>query len=97
VAVGALLDEIQTSLYERALRFREAHTIEPATYSEFGEAVQQGFALAWWCEQEDCEAAIKDEMRATSRCIPFEQTSGGGTCIRDGRPASRKGLFGRAY
>jgi len=96
-AVGALLDDIQAALFERALRFREAHTSEPESYADFSEAVQDGFALAWWCEQEDCETAIKEETRATSRCIPFEQPGGSGVCIRDGRPASRKGLFGRAY
>jgi prolyl-tRNA synthetase len=96
-AVGALLDEIHAALFERALRFREAHTSEPESYAAFGEAVQDGFALAWWCEQEDCETAIKEETRATSRCIPFEQPGGSGLCIRDGRPARRKALFGRAY
>ena len=96
-AVDALLEEIQAALFERALRFREAHTAAPDDYAAFTDAVQDGFALAWWCEQGDCETAIKEETRATSRCIPFEQPESAGRCIRDGRPASRKGLFGRAY
>jgi prolyl-tRNA synthetase len=97
VAVGETLADIHTALYERALRFRNEHTVAPSSYAEFGEAVEQGFALAPWCEQADCEAAIKDDTRATSRCIPLEQDPGRYTCIRDGRPASRKAIFGRAY
>jgi prolyl-tRNA synthetase len=96
-AVGELLDAIQASLYERALRFRQEHTYEPEDYSAFREAVERGFALAWWCEQADCEAQIKEETRATSRCIPFDQPGGEGHCIRDGRPARRRAIFGHAY
>lgn len=95
--VGETLESIQSSLYARALRFREEHTAEPATYEEFRVAAERGFVLAWWCEQADCEAAIRDEAHATSRCIPFDQPSGHGQCIRDGRPATRQAIFGRAY
>jgi prolyl-tRNA synthetase len=96
-AVRDLLADIQSSLYERALRFRDEHTFDPAGYAEFRDAVERGFALSWWCEDADCETAIKEETRATTRCIPFEQPGGGGPCIRDGRPATRKAIFGRAY
>jgi prolyl-tRNA synthetase len=96
-AVGETLNSIQSALYERALRFREEHTAETSEYGAFQEAVERGFALAWWCEQADCEAAIRDEARATSRCMPLNQPGGSGRCVRDGRPASRKAIFGRAY
>jgi prolyl-tRNA synthetase len=95
--IGRLLDEIQAALLSRALAFRDEHTFEPVDLGAFREAVEQGFARVWWCEQADCETAIKEEMRATSRCIPFEQPGGSGVCIRDGRPASRQAIFGRAY
>jgi prolyl-tRNA synthetase len=96
-AVRDLLDDIQSSLYARALQFREEHTFDPADYAEFREAIERGFACSWWCEDAACEAAIKDETRATTRCIPFDQPGGSGPCIRDGRPATRKAIFGRAY
>jgi prolyl-tRNA synthetase len=96
-AVGETLEAVHMALYERALRFREEHTLETDDYGAFGEAVEHGFALAWWCEQGDCETAIKDELRATTRCLPLDQPEGAGVCIRDGRPATRKAIFGRAY
>src|SRR5579875_2997723 len=96
-AVGETLAAIQAALYERALRFRQEHTYEPEDYAAFREAVERGFALAWWCEQSDCEAQIKEETRATSRCIPFDQPGGEGRCIRDGRPARRRAVFAHAY
>ncbi|MGH2586104.1 MAG: His/Gly/Thr/Pro-type tRNA ligase C-terminal domain-containing protein, partial [Dehalococcoidia bacterium] len=96
-AVRGLLAEIQAALYERALRFREEHTFEPEDYVEFRDAVERGFVLAWWCEDAACEAAIKEDTRATTRCIPFDQPGGSGRCIRCGQPAARKAIFGRAY
>jgi prolyl-tRNA synthetase len=96
-AVRDLLDDIQRSLYDRALTFRDDHTFDPADYVEFREAIEGGFAVSWWCEDAACEAAIKEETRATTRCIPFDQPGGSGPCIRDGRPATRRAIFGRAY
>jgi prolyl-tRNA synthetase len=96
-AVGQTLKEIHTALFERALRFREEHTVEPASYDAFREAIEGGFARIWWCEQPDCEAAIKADTRASSRCLPFEQPDSAGACLRDGRPATRQAIFGRAY
>jgi prolyl-tRNA synthetase len=96
-AVRELLEEIQAVLYERALRFREEHTFEPEDYAEFREAIERGFVLAWWCEDAACEAAIKEDTRATTRCIPFDQPGGSGRCIRCDRPATKKAIFGRAY
>jgi prolyl-tRNA synthetase len=95
--VGELLADIQQSLYDRALAFREANTHEPSTFADFADAVEDGFASVWWCEEADCEQAIKEETGATSRCIPLDQPGGGGTCFRDGRPAARKAIFAKAY
>src|SRR6202046_4287482 len=80
-AVESLLQEIQKSLYDRALAFRLANTAEPANYDEFKQAVEKGFALSWWCGNEDCEAKIKEETKATMRCIPIEQGGGAGKCV----------------
>src|SRR5580704_219255 len=103
-AVAQLLEEIQQSLYERALAFRKANTFEPATYDEFKKAVEKGFAFAWWCGSGDCEANIKEETRATMRCIPLDQTAvlgrevaTGGVCVYCGKPAKDRAIFGRAY
>lgn len=92
-----LLVDIQASLYERALAFRLAHTFEPQDFDTFKEVVIQGWAFAWWCGSAECEARIKDETRATARCIPFDQPEGAGTCIYCGQPASEKVYFARAY
>ncbi len=97
--VKRLLEEIQRSLYERALKFREAHTHEPEDWEEFKEAVEDGFALAPWCGDPGCEKAIQEETKATNRCIPLEQEGlpAGARCIRCGRPAKERAIFARAY
>jgi prolyl-tRNA synthetase len=96
-AVRDLLEEIQASLFERALKFRNEHTHSPRDYDEFRQVVQEGWAEAWWCGQADCEAQIKDDTKATARCIPFKQPGGGGRCIRCERPAAEWAIFARAY
>jgi prolyl-tRNA synthetase len=95
--VQQMLDTIQQSLYDKALAFRQANTFEPETYPELVEAVSKGWALAWWCESAECEAKVKEETKATTRCIPLDQPEGNGTCIVCGRPAERKVIFARAY
>jgi prolyl-tRNA synthetase len=96
-AVAKMLEEIQQALYDRALAFREAHTRDPKNYEEFKAAVETGFALSHWCGNSDCEAKIKEETKATMRCIPIEQKSGPGKCIYCGQPAQEKAIFARAY
>jgi prolyl-tRNA synthetase len=96
-AVVAMLEEIQKALYDRALAFRKANTKEPADYGEFKAAVEGGFAFAWWCGSSDCEAKIKEESKATMRCIPLEQPGGQGNCIYCGQSAAEKAIFARAY
>jgi prolyl-tRNA synthetase len=95
--VAQMLEEIQKSLYDRALEFRKANTSEPGNYEEFKKAVEKGFAFSWWCGSAECEARIKEETKATMRCIPLEQPSGSGKCIYCGGPAKEKAIFARAY
>ncbi len=95
--VAKTLEEIQKALLDRARAFRDAHTVEPKNYDEFKTAIETGFALAFWCGSADCEARIKEETRATMRCIPLEQSGGPGACVLCGQPAADKGVFGRAY
>jgi prolyl-tRNA synthetase len=96
-AVGQLLADIQQSLHDKALAFRKANTAEPADYAAFRAAVEKGFAFAWWCGSSDCEAKIKEETKATMRCIPLEQPGGSGKCVYCGSLASSKAIFARAY
>jgi prolyl-tRNA synthetase len=96
-AVAQALDEIQKSLFERALAFRKANTAEPADYPKFKQAVEKGFAFSWWCGNRECEEKIKEETKATMRCIPLEQPGGSGNCIFCGRSAASKAIFAKAY
>jgi prolyl-tRNA synthetase len=95
--IQRLLVEIQQSMHDTALAFRKANTHEAKTYDELKKAVETGFALSHWCGSADCEATIKEETRATMRCIPLEQTGGSGSCVYCGKPASERAIFARAY
>jgi len=96
--IPKLLEAIQQNLYERARTFKDEHTHEPKNYQEFKEAVEDGFALAYWCGEEACEKAIQEETKATNRCIPLDGgKASGGKCIRCGNPAREKAIFARAY
>jgi prolyl-tRNA synthetase len=100
-----MLEDIQKSLLERARAFRDSKTKDAATYDELKAAVETGFAYAFWCGNADCEAKIKEETKATMRCIPlagsgdpkFDQPAGKGACVLCGKPAVEKGIFARAY
>jgi len=102
--IEKLLVEIHRSLFDKALTFRRANTRETSTYDELKKAVESGFAFAPWCGSGDCEAKIKEETRATMRCIPIDQTAvlgkevaSGGACVYCGQPAKNRAIFGRAY
>lgn len=96
-AVAQMLEEIQKALYDRALEFRKTNTVEPADYGEFKKAVEKGFAFSWWCGGTECEEKIKEETKATMRCIPIEQPGGSGKCIYCGQAAVDKAIFAKAY
>jgi len=96
-AVIQSLDSIQKALYERARDFRNANTVNPKDYSEFRSAVEKGFACSFWCGSAECEKRIKEDTKATLRCIPFEQSGDSGHCIQCGKPAKDKAYFAKAY
>ncbi len=96
-AVPEKLDEIQDAIYQRALDFRESHTWDVDTCDELKEVVLEGFARAWWAGDSEDEARLKEETKATVRCIPLEQPEGGGKCVYTGKAASEIAIFGRAY
>jgi prolyl-tRNA synthetase len=91
------LSSIQDSLYSKALDFRLANSHHPGTYVELVEVVQNGWAYAWWCENPECEAKVKEDSKATTRCIPLEQPGGSGRCIVCDEPAERQVIFARSY
>ncbi|MBU0493386.1 MAG: proline--tRNA ligase [Chloroflexi bacterium] len=97
--VPALLDDIQRALLDRARAFRDAHTHQVADYAEFQRVIEDpgGFIAAPWCGDAECEAAIKDDTKATIRCIPFEAPGAAGVCMRCGEPAVEQAVFARAY
>lgn len=95
--VGAMLETIQTALLERARAFRVANTHFAADYTELADIVQDSWAQAWWCGSAACEARVKEDTKATTRCIPLEQPGGEGRCAVCGEQASRQVIFSRAY
>jgi prolyl-tRNA synthetase len=103
--IEKLLAEIQQALHEKALAFRKANTHDAKTYDELKKAVEMGFAYSGWCGSAACEAKIKEETRATMRCIPIDQTlgegnargGGSGACVYCGKPAPERAIFARAY
>ena len=105
VTVEKLLSEIQDSLHAKALAFRRSNTHNAQTYDELKKAVEGGFAYSGWCGSGDCEGKIKEETRATMRCIPLDQEAvlgpGGGAasgkCVYCGQPARNRAVFARAY
>ncbi len=95
--IEKLLAEIQQSLHDKALGFRKSNTHNAKNVEELKRAVETGFALASWCGSGDCEAKIKEETRATMRCIPLEQEGVAGDCVACGKPAKDRAIFARAY
>ena len=99
IAIPKLLDDIQTNIYQKALKFRTAHTTEVNSYEEFKKVLDEkgGFVAAHWDGSAETEAAIKEETKATIRCIPLDAKEEAGKCIYTGRASSKRVLFARAY
>ncbi len=96
--VKDLLEEIQNNIYKKACDFRAKHIIEVNSYDEFKEKIEEGgFILAHWDGSPETEARIKEETKATIRCIPLEGDTTPGVCMVTGRPSARRVLFARAY
>jgi prolyl-tRNA synthetase len=96
-AITDTLTLIQNDMLERATEFRETNTRQVTDYESFKEAVVQGFAHAWWCGATACEDKIKEEIKATTRCIPFDQPGGTGQCVICSGEAKEVAIFARAY
>jgi prolyl-tRNA synthetase len=94
-----LLNEIQRTLLDRALQFREEHTQQAATYDAFKQMLEgrPGFVLAPWCGSAACEAQIKTDTQATIRNIPMGAPTAEGACVRCDSPAEAVVRFAKSY
>jgi prolyl-tRNA synthetase len=94
-----LLVEIQQSMYNKALAYREQHITRADTLQEFEHLLDTkgGFILAHWDGTTETEEAIKDKTKATIRCIPLDAVEEEGKCVFSGKPSHQRVLFARAY
>jgi len=102
--IPKLLEDIQLALFDAAKQRQEALTFEASTFDDFKKIMTEnrGFIKAFWCEDSACETAIKEETKATTRCLPFTNHEGDveeahGTCVHCGKPATHTWLFAQAY
>jgi prolyl-tRNA synthetase len=95
--VTKMLDTIQASMLEQAAEFRDTNIYEPKDYDELKEVVKSGWAFSWWDGSKECEAKVKEDTKATTRVIPFDQPDDEGKCIVCGEKAETKVYFARAY
>lgn len=96
--VKDLLEDIQTNIYRKALKHREEMTRTVETYDEFKEEIEKGgFILAHWDGTTETEEKIKEETKATIRCIPLEGDKTPGVCMVTGKPSAQRVIFARNY
>lgn len=86
-------------MYEKALKFRNENIRTAKTYDEFKEILdtKAGYIRMMWCEDDACEAKIKEETGATSRCIKEDEEPFGDVCPICGKPAKKVVYFAKAY
>ena len=94
-----LLEQIQKDMFARAKAHRDSHTYVATNYEEFKDTIvnKPGFVKAMWCGDRACEDKIKEDVQATSRCMPFEQEHLSDVCVCCGKPAKKMVYWGRAY
>ena len=97
--VKNLLDEIQQNIFNKAKAFRDDHITEANTWDEFVQLLdtKTGFISAHWDGTPETEEKIKEQTKATIRCIPLDNKQEAGTCILSGNPSTQRVLFARAY
>lgn len=96
--VKDLLDDIQTNIFNKALAHRESKTIQVDSYDEFKEKIEEGgFILAHWDGTPETEEKIKEETKATIRCIPLDGDKTPGICMVTGKPSAQRVIFARSY
>ena len=94
-----LLEDIQRNIFEKARNYREEHITEVDGYEEFKKVLEQkgGFISAHWDGTSATEEKIKEETKATIRCIPLDSNNEVGSCMVTGKPSAKRVLFAKAY
>ena len=97
--ISNLLDEIQDNIFQKALKFRDEHITEVNSYDEFKQVLEEkgGFLSCHWDGTVETEKRIKEETKATIRCIPLDAKEEEGICIFTGKPSKQRVLFAKAY
>ena len=97
--ISHLLEKIQENLYQKAATFRDDNTHHANSWEDFKELIAKdaGFVLAHWDGTTETEQKIKEETKATIRCIPLSNQLNKGSCIYSGNPSTQKVLFAKAY
>lgn len=97
--INESLKDIQENLFQKAKQFLEENIREVANFEEFKEIIEEkrGLIRTYWCGNRDCEEKVKEETKATIRCIPFKQEKASGKCIYCGKESSTLVYFARAY
>lgn len=96
--VSNLLGEIQQNIFDKALKHRQSMTRTVETYDEFKQEIEKGgFILAHWDGTPETEEKIKEETKATIRCIPLEGDTTPGVCMVTGKPSKQRVIFARNY
>ena len=94
-----LMEDIQRNMYQKALDYREDHITEVDSYDEFKKVLEEkgGFISAHWDGSKETEERVKDETKATIRCIPIHAKEEEGVCMVTGKPSNKRVLFAKAY
>ena len=100
--VKNLLEDIQNNIYQKALNYRNSRITTVDSYDEFKEKIEEGgFIMAHWDGTTETEEKIKEETKATIRCIPFDSLIPGdkepGKCMVTGKPSACRVIFARSY
>ena len=97
--VVALMDEIQENIFKKALDYRQEHITKVDSYEEFKKVIEEkgGFVSAHWDGTAETEDKIKEDTKATIRCIPLDASEDAGKCMVTGKPSVRRVLFAKAY
>ncbi|RIV46945.1 proline--tRNA ligase [Flagellimonas pelagia] len=97
--VETLLEDIQRNIYQKAFDYRAEHITQVDSYEEFKKVIEEkgGFVSAHWDGTAETEDKIKEETKATIRCIPLKAEVEEGTCIVTGKPSTQRVLFAKAY
>jgi prolyl-tRNA synthetase len=99
IYIAQLLEDIQSNIFNKALQFREDHITKADSYDKFKELLdgKTGFISAHWDGTPETEQKIKEETKATIRCVPLDNKIEDGVCIYSGKPSTQRVLFARAY